>query len=358
MRYISLHCIQPKAVLAKPILGPSGQVLLNAGVTMEAIYLHRLTELGIPGAYVHDPLSEGLEVINAISDELRMHAIKNISNTFSKAESGKSLTESSGYEMRNIAENIVDEIINHGDIMLNLFDMKVYDSYTFFHCVNVTVLSVIIGLGMGFAKPKLVNLAYAALLHDLGKVFIPPEIVNKPDILTEEEFDVIKRHPKEGYDYIKAHFPNSITESVAAGVLDHHERIDGTGYPGGKCNKEISDIGRAISIADVYDAFISDRPYRKGTYSVDAMEYIMGSGGTQFDYDMVQVFSRKVALFPVGTCVLLSNGDTALVLENYEGFTHRPRIKVFMEKNENITPYEIDLTREAFDITIITSVEV
>ena len=357
MRFISLHCIQPKATLAKPILGSSGQILLNEGVAMEPVYLTRLAELGIPGAYVHDPLSEGLEVISSISDELRMHAIKNISNTYSKAENGKELTESTGYEMRNIAEKIVDEVIDHGDIMLNLFDMKVYDSYTFFHCVNVTVLSVIIGMGVGFSKNKLVNLAYAALLHDLGKVFVPPEIINKPGKLTVEEFDIVKKHPQEGYDYIKNKFSTSITESTAAGVLDHHERVNGSGYPKGKKGKQISDIGRAIAIADVYDAFISDRPYRKGTYSVAAMEYIMGGGGTYFDYNMVQVFARKVALFPVGTCVTLSNKSTALVLENYEGFTHRPRIKVFMEKGKKVKPYEINLKEEFFDITIITSVD-
>jgi len=358
MRFISLHCIQPKAILAKPILGPAGQILLNAGVAMEPNYLHRLAELGIPGAYVHDPLSEGVEVINAISDELRMHAIKNISNTYSKAEEGKAQSQASGYEMRNIAENIVEEVINHGDTMLNLFDMKVYDSYTFFHCVNVTVLSVIIGLGMNFPKNKLINLAHAALLHDLGKVFIPPEIINKPGKLTDDEFEIVKRHPQEGYDYIKEMFANSITESIAVGVLDHHERVNGSGYPSGKNEREICDIGRAIAIADVYDAFISDRPYRKGTYSVAAMEYIMGGGGTYFDYSMVQVFSRKVALFPVGTCVLLSNNTSALVLENYEGFTHRPRIKVFRKDSEDIDPYEINLKEEARDITIITSVDI
>ena len=358
MRFISLHCIQPKATLAKPILGPAGQVLLNEGVSMEPIYLHRLAELGIPGAYVHDPLSEGLEVINSISDELRMHAIKNISNTFSKAEAGRELPESTGYETRNIAEKIVDEIINHGDIMINLFDMKVYDSYTFFHCVNVTVLSVVIGMGVGFSRNKLVNLAYAALLHDIGKVFVPPDIINKPGRLTEEEFEIVKRHPKEGYDYIKDKFSYSITESIAAGVLDHHERVNGSGYPSNKKAKKISDIGKAIAIADVYDAFISDRPYRKGTYSVAAMEYIMGGGGTHFDYDMVQVFARKVALFPVGTCVSLSNKTTALVLENYEGFTNRPRIKVFMEKGKKVKPYELNLKEEALDITIITSVDI
>lgn len=357
MRYISRHCIQPDAILAKPILGPTGKVLLNEGVRMRPSYIRRLKDLGIPGAYVHDPLSEGVEVVSAISDELRMHAIRNISKTYSKAEAGKSVSQAAGDEMRKTAEQIVDEIINHGDVMLNLFDMKVYDSYTFFHCVNVTILAVVIGIGMDFNRRKLINLAYASLLHDIGKVFIDPAIINKPGRLTEDEYAIIKAHPQDGHDYVLDKFSQSITAASARGILEHHERPDGAGYPLQKAEGEISDLGKAIAIADVYDALISDRSYRKGVYPVEAMEHVLGNCGSQFDFAMASVFSQKVALFPVGTCVLLSNGATGLVTENFEGFTQRPTLKIFREDGVEVTPYMLSLKDEALDVTVVASVE-
>lgn len=357
MRYVPRNCIQPDAVLAKPILGINGEILLQDGVKMRENYIRRMEKLGIPGAYVHDPLSEDVEIVTALSDELKAQAVKNISSCFSKITKGQALSRASAAAIMKTAEQIVDEILNQGDVMLNLLDLKVYDSYTYYHCVNVTVLSVVLGLGMRYPREKLVNLAYAALLHDVGKVFIDPVIINKPGALTPDEFEEIKRHPAEGYAYIKEHYPATVPEVVAMGVLDHHERVDGTGYPSGKAGSAITTFGRIISVADVYDALISDRPYRKGLFALDAMEYVQGGAGTLFDFEIVHAFSRKVALFPVGTCVLLSNGAIGLVLENFEGLTQRPLLRIFEECKLAVEPYELDLSKEAFDLTIVSTVE-
>lgn len=345
-------------MLARPILGTSGEVLLHAGVRMKPAYIKRLEKLGISGAYVDDPVSEDLEVVGALSDELKTKAVKSIASIFSNVEKNRVNPESKGVEIMRTAEQIVDEILNHGDVMLNLFDMKVFDAYTYFHSVSVTVLSVVMGIGLGFGRMGLIYLAYAGLLHDIGKVLISPEIINKKGPLTPEEYDIVKKHPRDGYDYVKERFKTSISEPSARGILDHHERIKGQGYPDGKTEREISDIGKIIAIADVYDALVSDRPYRKGVFPVEAMEYIQGAAGEDFDLDVVQVFSRKVALFPVGSCVLLSDGSIALVLENFEGMTQRPRVKVFMRDETEIEPYYINLSKEAFHLTIIASVDI
>lgn len=357
MRYIPRNCIQPEAELAKPILGPGGETLLHAGVKMTGKYIKRLEQLGIGGAYVNDPVSEDLEIVNALSDELRARTVRNIASTYSKAaQESRVNARGAGREITKLAENIVDEILDKGDVMLNLFDLKVYDSYTFFHCVNVTVLSVVIGIGLDLNRDSLVNLANAALLHDIGKVFIDSAIINKPGKLTDEEYEIIKGHPGKGYEYIKDMYLNP--ELTARGVLDHHERFDGKGYPDWKRGTEISGLGRIIAIADVYDALISDRPYRKGWFAVEAVEYIQGACGTQFDFDMVHVFSQKVAPFPVGTCVALSNGATALVMENFEGFSQRPLLKVFKQDQQMIEPYFLNLCSGALDTTIVATAAV
>lgn len=356
MRYIPRNCIMPDAMLAKPILGASGETLLHAGVKMTDKYIKSLERLGISGAYVNDPISEDLEIVGALSDELRERAIKNIASTYSGVPQSKAGAIEQARKIAKTAEQIVDEIISHGEIMPNLFDLKAYDSYTFFHCVNVTVLSVVIGIGMGLGHDPLVDLAYAALLHDIGKVFIDPAIINKPGALTDEEYAVVKKHPADGYEYIKDKYLTP--ELTARGVLDHHERVDGTGYPAWKRGTEITEFGRIIAIADVYDALVSDRPYRNGWFAVEAVEYIQGGSGKLFDHDMVQIFSRKVAPFPVGTSVLLSNGGIGLVMENFEGFSQRPLLKVFKQDEQMIEPYFLNLCEDAFDVTILATAAV
>jgi HD-GYP domain-containing protein (c-di-GMP phosphodiesterase class II) len=338
-------------------LGINGEVLLAAGVQMTAHYIKRMGDLGIAGAYVDDPLSEDLEVIGAMSDELRSSAVRRIASTYSKAAKNQSDMQASGKEIYKLAEKILDEILGHGDVMLNMFDMKTYDSYTFFHCVNVAVISIVMGIALDFGRQRLLDLAYSALLHDIGKVLIDAKIINKRGPLTEEEFEIVKRHPKDGYDYVKKNFSKSMNETIALGILHHHERVSGCGYPAGKIENEISLYAKILAIADVYDALISDRPYRKGVFPVEAMEYVQGNCGTFFDFDLVQIFTRKVALFPVGTSVLLSNGATALIMENYEGLTQRPLVRVFMEGNLAVKPYLIDLSKERYDITIIASID-
>ena len=357
MRYIYVYCMQPKNILAKPVLGRHGEILLQAGVKMKPNYINSMKKLGIRGAYIHDSISEDLEIVNAISEEVRSKAVKSISATFSKVANGSRVCKKASKTVMKLAEDIVDDILKHGDVMLNLFDMKVYDNYTFFHSVNVTVLSVIIGMGLSFSKGRLVNLAYAALLHDIGKMFINKDIINKNGPLTEAETEIMRKHPQDGYGYIKAHFGAAVPEVSLIGILHHHERFDGKGYPDGKACKSISEFGRILSIADVYDALVSDRPYRQNAFPVEAMEYIQGGCDTMFDIDYVNVFSRKVALFPTGTMVELSDGSIALVMENFEGYTQRPRIKVIQKNDKKVTPYFIDLRDEYYDVTIVAMVD-
>jgi HD-GYP domain-containing protein (c-di-GMP phosphodiesterase class II) len=357
LRFIPRNCIQPEAVLAQPILGLNGEVLLFAGVKMKKKYIDRLEELGISGAVVEDPSSEDLVVIETLSSDLRSYAIKNIFATYSRAADNEKSSRANLMQLMKIAGMIVDEILAQSDAILNMFDLKTYDSYTFYHCVNVTVLSIIMGQSLGLDYEELTKLAYGALLHDIGKVFVDPYIINKRDKLTPEEFERIKRHPQDGYDYIKRNYYVDVPESVARGVLEHHERVDGSGYPNKRKGQEITLYGRILAVADVYDALISDRPYRKGMFPSEVIEFIQGNCGTLFDYEVVKMFSSKIALFPVGTCVVLSNTAVGLVMANYESYAQRPLVKIFRHGQKMVKPYLINLREEAFDVTIISTVE-
>jgi len=232
-----------------------------------------------------------------------------------------------------------------------LIDLKVFDDYTFYHSLNVAVLSLVLGVALKYNKEELYKLGLAALLHDIGKVFIPKDILNKKGKLTDEEFEIIKTHSDKGFEYLKNTYNVPITTYM--GVRLHHEKYNGGGYPLGKKGEEIYVYARIIAIADVYDALTSDRVYRKAMTPSEAMEYIMGNSGIMFDPNLVELFIRKVAPYPVGTSVQLSDGRVGIVVENYENFCLRPKIKIIKEKDKNIEPYLIELrNKETMHITI------
>jgi HD-GYP domain-containing protein (c-di-GMP phosphodiesterase class II) len=185
----------------------------------------------------------------------------------------------------------------------------------------------------------------ASLLHDIGKMFIPQEILNKKGKLTDEEYEIVKTHSFKGYQILKENAEFSYYSSI--GVLHHHEKYNGTGYPFELKGNKISILGRIIAIADVYDALISDRPYRKSLFPSEALEYIMGGGGTFFDTEIVRFFTKIVAPYPIGTGVLLSNNSTGIVIKNYRDCCMRPVVKIIKQGDELITPYFIDLKNDS-----------
>jgi len=196
-------------------------------------------------------------------------------------------------------------------------------------------------------------LGMAALMHDVGKIFIPKEIINKRSKLTKEEFELIKKHPIKGYKMLKN--SNSFPYHSCIGILHHHERFNGTGYPTGLSGEEISLLGRIITVSDVYDALTSDRPYRKALFPSEAVEYIMGGCGTLFDPKISNAFVKIIAPYPVGVSVKLSNNKSGIVVKNYPDFCLRPVVKILFHGNTPVEPYFIDLKNDsnARDIVII-----
>jgi HD-GYP domain-containing protein (c-di-GMP phosphodiesterase class II) len=179
---------------------------------------------------------------------------------------------------------------------------------------------------MGLDRAQLFNLGMSAILHDVGKFFIDKEILNKPGRLSFDEFEIIKKHSEIGCEYLRQHFYYS--SSISTGVLLHHERFDGAGYPYGRKGFDIHIFARIIAVADVYDAITSLRPYHEPVLPSEAYEYIMGSSGRHFDPDVTDIFIRKIAPFPEGMEVLLSNGLRGIVFKNNSHFMTRPLIKL------------------------------
>ena len=350
MRFIPTFCLREGLILGKSIYNNLGGLLLKAGSEIKGPYIEKVIELGFQGLYIDDDISKDIEVENVISDELRLETISKLKNMFMNAKNNKSIDKNMK-EISSMTEEMVDELISNRNLMVNMVDIKSFDNYTFYHYVNVAVLSIIMGISLNLNKNELYKLGMGALLHDIGKVFINQDLLNKEEELTEAEFEIMKSHSINGYRYIKSNFDVPVTSYIA--VLDHHERYDGTGYPNKKVGENISLFGRIIAIADVYDALTSDRPYKKSTLPADAIEYIMGGPGTHFDFDFENIFIKKVSAYPIGTCVKLNNGIIGIVVENYSDSSTRPKIRVLNSCSEKDVYVNLRDDMNSSNLTIV-----
>lgn len=352
MRFIPTNCLREGTELAKTLYGRNGELLLTSGIILNQSYIDNIKKLKYPGVYINDDISKDIEVVNVISDDLRIKAVNGIKKMFVKLENGgKQLANEA--DMSRLVGDIVDELLQNKDMMVNMIDLKCFDDYTYAHSVNVAVLSIIIGIAWGFKKNILVKLGLGALMHDIGKVFVDKRILNKPGKLTDEEYEEIKTHSDRGYRYVKDQL--KLPAMTCQAVEDHHEKYDGSGYPHGKNKESISLLGRIIAVSDVYDALSSERSYRAAINPSESMEYIMGGSGTMFDPKIVKIFIHKIAPYPVGTLVQLSNNWLGIVIENFEAYCLRPTVRVIQQDGNVIEPFEISLRNDYkyLSVTII-----
>lgn len=353
MRYVPISCIREGMVVGRKLLGKNGEMLLNSGATLRYAYVEKIKELGYGGLYIEDDLSRDIEIIEIISEDLRYKALKTIKGAFIGMEKKSGSFEDYLGSISVIVGDIVDGVVENKDTMVNMLDLKTFDDYTFLHSTNVAVLSLILGVALDFNKIELQRLGLSAILHDIGKVFIPKNILNKPDKLTEDEFKIMQTHSGRGYEYLKINYDFPMSSYL--GVLQHHEKYNGTGYPLKLEGEQIHLYGRIISIADVYDALTSTRPYRKAMVPSEAIEYVMANGGSHFDPSFVEYFTKKIAPYPVGVTIKLSNNTSGIVMENYSDSSLRPKIKIIKKGNSYVSPYVINLRNdpETRNVTII-----
>jgi HD-GYP domain-containing protein (c-di-GMP phosphodiesterase class II) len=327
MRFITIEHATEGMIVARPLRGRKGEVLLTAGTPLKTMFIDTLKRLRYSGLYIQDEFSSGIEVEDIISDELRHKAVSAVRRMEAEISSGTAGSFGSQVEtFAGFIDDIIESVLSNPDTIVNLIDLKIFDEYTYQHSVNVCVLSAVIGSTLGLDRAQLFNLAMTSVLHDLGKFFLDKEILNKPSRLTGDEFAIVKKHPEVGCDYLRQN--SNYSSSIYVGILQHHERFDGTGYPHGRLGEDIHLFARIIAVADVYDAITSRRPYHEPMLASEAYEYILGNAGRHFDAEIASIFIRKIAPFPEGAEVILSNGLRGIVYKNYREFMTRPRIKL------------------------------
>ena len=230
-----------------------------------------------------------------------------------------------------VVDNISASVFRNKDALLTLSRIKTIDQYTFMHSISVCVLMSAFARAMDYDDETARQISTGALLHDLGKMRVPPEILNKPGALTTEEFAEMKRHVEYGAEHLSGFgWLSDVSMSV---VMQHHERIDGSGYPFGLQGNGLSEVGRMAAIADVYDALTSNRCYKQAWEPTHTLGKMLEWSRDHFGEEVAHQFVRCVGIYPVGTLVRLSSGMIAVVIEQDEKHLLRPRVRQVFNVN-------------------------
>lgn len=248
-------------------------------------------------------------------------------------------------QVEPVVQNITESILRNPGALTGLLRIKNKDDYTFLHSVSVCTLLVAFCRSAGMDAALTRQAGLGGLLHDTGKALVPDEVLNKPGRLTDEEFEIIKKHPRDGYEILLQ--SPQVGEIPLDITLHHHERMDGSGYPDKLPGERISTLAQMAAIVDVYDAITADRCYHKGMSAAEALRKIYEWSKFHFNPQHVQAFMRCVGIYPVGTLVLLESGRLGVVTEPHETNLLAPKVNVFFSTKSNtyIKPQEVDLAK-------------
>lgn len=327
MLFISAKYLKSGMVLARDL--PSeyfGLALVVQGQRLTAGVINRINALGLSGAYIESIVDNEIAPEETISPDLQKKLLYEVKRQFDSCASNTEFSEELVSSAYKVSAELVTSVLNRKEIILNISNIKSYDDYTYNHSMMVGLISTLIGVRLGLTEHRLTELSVCGLMHDLGKVDIPVEIINKPAKLSDEEFDIIRMHPTNAIRRLRG--KRNCTPFVLQGIASHHEKYDGTGYPDGLAGERIPLYGRVLALADVFDALTSKRSYRDSWTPEQAIEYMMGLANTHFDYSLLNAFLSVIAAYPVGCVLRLSNGYTCVVTHNTPGMTLRPAVRV------------------------------
>ncbi len=328
-------------ITAQSIYNPLGASYLTKGMELSPTYIERLEKAGFDGVTVTslDPKLKLAPPDDIVQEKTRISAIQNVATAFHSVEENGTFDPA---PLQGISENILQDIIAQQKNLVQLTDIRLHDTYTFAHSVNVAILSSLLGVLLKLSREEQLKLTLGGLLHDIGKITVPYEILTKAGHLTDDEWSVMQGHPEAGRQRLKKMFPNDTLLSTIA--LQHHEHIDGSGYPNHLKGEQIHRYGRIVAIADVYDALTSVRPYKRAYTPSVAHRLMATCSPGHFDLDLLKLFFDNVAIYPVGT-ILKTQDGYAIVKKVEFGYTLTPVVCVFANREGKLlnAPSDLDL---------------
>lgn len=270
---------------------------------------------------------------------------------FQEARMGKAVDTG---EARHLVEEISDSVARNPGALISLARLKTADDYTYMHSVAVCAMMVGLAKQLGLDEEQTRLAGMAGLMHDLGKALMPMEVLNKPGKLTEAEFNIIKTHPVEGHRLLLT--SRDVHHVVLDVCLHHHEKTDGSGYPEGLKDEEISLFAKMGAVCDVYDAITSDRPYKLGWDPAESLRKMAEWAKGHFDTRVFHAFVKSLGIYPIGSLVKLTSGRLGVVVEQTGKSLTAPVVKVFFSTKSNmrIVPELVDLSQPLATETIVS----
>lgn len=320
MKIIAVNDLKVGMELASDVLSDIGITFLSKGTCLNQGHIDSFLRMGIDYVYI-------CEAPSAETKQERKDYYILALNEFKKVYMGSRIgTSIEHVDFRGIMNGLFNQYAESNDVLGKIRILQIEDLYIYRHAVNVAILSMCIGRWLRFPKEEIIDLGIAGYLHDIGKCNVPGNILNKPDRLTAEEFEMMKTHSIHSHELTKS--LQQVSFKAAEGILFHHERLDGSGYPNGARGAEIPLYGRILGVVDIFDAILSDRIYSAKVSPYKAIEILKDESFGKLDPKVVNVLVKNIADFYVGNIVKLSNGEMGEVILLNKSNVTRPLIKV------------------------------
>lgn len=349
VKNISIYDLKPSMILAEDLV-LNGLALVKKEIELTNSMIKKILEfypLNTIRIFEH-----GEDTVESALQTLRQQSLIKTENTLSEfSNSIDSFLSKIGEdsepdltEIRTMSKKILDSFNDYGSILKSITNSRNIDEYLMRHCVNVALLSSMLGTWLNFSKNDLTLLTYTAFLHDVGKTKVNPHILNKSSKLTKSEFEEAKKHSIYSYELVK-NIPY-LDNSVSLGVLMHHERLDGSGYPLGLKEDKISTFAKIIGITDMFDAMTSDRSYSKKQNPFKVLEIMQHDCMGLLDYNYLSTFIKQMAIYYTGEMVTLSDGSVGKIIKIDLNNISKPLISVdsnFIDLSKENDLYIIEL---------------
>jgi len=336
LKVVSTRKLHSGMRIGQAVKDKSGHAMIESGAYLDDIQIEYLLSHGIGAISIredNDP--DEIEVSEEAERVIEKERRDDRSNVSLREDVKKRVgegvqylfhsTDSKGFmeATHNVSDELEKAILKNNAVALDISKLKVSDEYTFKHSVDVATMAMIIGKHYGLSREELHEIGISGLLHDVGKSKIPIEVLNKPGKLTDEEFFLMKHHSLYGYNILTE--TGSFSKAILSGVLQHHEKMNGKGYPLAVTGDKIHKFARIIAVSDVFDALVTERPYKAAFPMRDAVEMIM-SMTDDLEMTAMKSFLSSMILYPVDSFVKLSNGEYCKVVENNPEYILRPKV--------------------------------
>jgi len=331
VRLKSIENVALGEILAKPVYDDKCQLLLAKNVALTQNYIDRLMRSNIHCVYIEDELSAGLEAETFVPDELKIRSVSTVRQVFKELSERKTATYSikSVDQIKHVIDEMMAVIYDNPHTLYCMTELMGSDMYTYHHSAEVAVLSMLVARNMKLSDHFIQKIGVGAILHDLGKMRIPGDVLNKQETLTPEENLLMKEHPQFGYDMLKDNdFISPISRQI---VLLHHEKLNGSGYPYKLSGDQIPIHVRIVTLCDIFNAISSNRSYKDRLSADEALEILRTEAVYELDRDIYYQLLKVVNIYPVGTVVMLSTGERAIVIKENPDAQTRPTVQLIKD---------------------------